>query len=979
MGNYKNQIYKPVVGETGWDDGVNTNFDRLAEVIVGNALSPDAITGDQNDYNPAGLVDATVVRISSNDIWTITGVATGANGRLVRFWNIGAFDIILSNENTLSSAANRLHLPGGVNLRIRPDSATTLVYDVVTSRWRVADLGPTGRIPAPFILSDTLNPAQITSDQNNYNPTGLATATYIFVNADAPHNITGLKAQEFGRIIIFHNSGDQVITLKHSDVGSTFGNRFDLSGSVDAILTSRDSIILRYNTTQFWEEVSRTSVGVTFNDSAGGAPLGLVSMTGVAIWPSRRDHVHPIGGVASYGDGSDGSIAFDGTNLFSTFSTFTSTQKLTNNQQSLEGGTTGWAANNNCTIARSTAQAFVGVASLSCTTNGSAGDMSARTLTGTSGFTVAPGTTYAVSGYIRSAATVRDFMFNVAWYDSVGTLISTDVGTSASGETTSGWTFFTRTATAPAGAAFAAIFPTWVGNGSTTGEVHYIDAISVTATTYTLTQDVYATDMTLSNGVTVKAANWRIFCSGTLTVGAGSVISCDGGDASGVTAGTGVPAGFFPASLAGAAGVTGNQVGNVPSSDATARQIGGTGGPGASAAGNIFNYSSTPATPNIPAAADGGWRVAETFPVAAAGRFSPAGAVPQGFSGGTGGSSGSLSSAAGNSGGGGGGGGVLYVAANTIVNSGAIHANGGKGGNATKSANNAGGGGGGGGGAIILIYASKSGAGTITADGGAGGTSDFTTAAGSVNAVSVAMNSAINTYSPTRDTAASRYVAVPLRGQTNATPPTIGFLLLFVMNQRGGGSPNQPTVTGWGMTWTPVASVTWNTIAAPQARLTLYSSPAGIVTVDQLWKGFVFDFGGQVQDNMLASVDYWQQIHSSGQVVQSATNRADSSASITVTLAAFSDVNNPTYQVTGLAQTTESLTVGAGFNFGAGQSVTTVALVQSEVQQANDTTADQTVVSPAAIAAIAVELKANTGAIENGGVGQPGQIITFQA
>ena len=37
------------------------------------------------------------------------------------------------------------------------------------------------------------------------------------------------------------------------------------------------------------------------------------------------------------------------------------------------------------------------------------------------------------------------------------------------------------------------------------------------ASTYTLTRDIHCTSVTINNGVTVKTANYRIFCRGTIT------------------------------------------------------------------------------------------------------------------------------------------------------------------------------------------------------------------------------------------------------------------------------------------------------------------------------------------------------------------------------------------------------------------------------------------------------------------------------
>lgn len=101
-----------------------------------------------------------------------------------------------------------------------------------------------------FRLSNIVSPAQITANQNNYAPTGIATAYEIRVDSDAARDITGIDATwSDGRELVITNDGSFPITLKHEDTNSTAGNRFDLSENADVILNSGASIKLRYDGT----------------------------------------------------------------------------------------------------------------------------------------------------------------------------------------------------------------------------------------------------------------------------------------------------------------------------------------------------------------------------------------------------------------------------------------------------------------------------------------------------------------------------------------------------------------------------------------------------------------------------------------------------------------------------------------------------------------------------------------------------------
>lgn len=97
--------------------------------------SPSQITADQNDY---ALPSATIVRLNTDASRTITGFdATGNSDRLVRLINVGAFNLIIANQNAGSSAANRIITGAGADMTLAPDANCWVWYDSTTARWRV--------------------------------------------------------------------------------------------------------------------------------------------------------------------------------------------------------------------------------------------------------------------------------------------------------------------------------------------------------------------------------------------------------------------------------------------------------------------------------------------------------------------------------------------------------------------------------------------------------------------------------------------------------------------------------------------------------------------------------------------------------------------------------------------------------------------------------------------------------------------------
>jgi hypothetical protein len=232
----------------------------------------------------------------------------------------------------------------------------------------------------------------------------------------------------------------------------------------------------------------------------------------------------------------------------------------------------------------------------------------------------------------------------------------------------------------------------------------------------TLSGNKHYNNLTIASGVSLDTNGWQLFVAGTLTLGNGARIHCNGNAASGSTAGTArSSAGFYGFGGAGQTGI--NNTGG--SAAQVSNCVGSTGGNGGYAsAGSNWGGSGGLASPV--GATDGGKNAFFLVASMQTGRV-VTGANGGKFNGGTGGGAGfgnGLYAGAG----GGGGAGICVVFAFKIVLSGSatISANGGTGGNGASG--NAGGGGGGGGGACAVIskYAQPSGL-TVSADGGVGG------------------------------------------------------------------------------------------------------------------------------------------------------------------------------------------------------------------------------------------------------------------
>ncbi len=73
-----------------------------------------------------------------------------------------------------------------------------------------------------------ITPTSLTADQNDYNPSGLSTATVIRIAGDASmREITGLQGGAAGRKIAFRNVGSNPVGFLPKHTGSSAANRFD--------------------------------------------------------------------------------------------------------------------------------------------------------------------------------------------------------------------------------------------------------------------------------------------------------------------------------------------------------------------------------------------------------------------------------------------------------------------------------------------------------------------------------------------------------------------------------------------------------------------------------------------------------------------------------------------------------------------------------------------------------------------------------
>ena len=255
---------------------------------------------------------------------------------------------------------------------------------------------------------------------------------------------------------------------------------------------------------------------------------------------------------------------------------------------------------------------------------------------------------------------------------------------------------------------------------------------------YTITREIFATDLTISASVRLNCRSYGLWVNGTLTgADATSIISANGVDGSGSTPGPADSA-VAPYAFSSGAGGAGRTASSGAGSNGTGVGVspcgsGGSGGAAGGAGGGSAGVS-TPSAANRggSGALDWIWRRCRYFE----------GATVVSAGGGSGGGGGGLMHTVGSGAGGGGGSGArsVVVFARALAGTGYIEANGGNGATSTAAGGDlGGGGGGGGGGAAILVTSSPSSSWTVRANGGTAGSGAGGGSAGSAGAAGLTL------------------------------------------------------------------------------------------------------------------------------------------------------------------------------------------------------------------------------------------------
>lgn len=179
----------------------------------------------------------------------------------------GALNSWTASDNWLFKDLN-MRGTTSVDAKIRMARASNTVYSTYADAtgWRVRDetnsatmlTGTRYRIgtEAARWAATALSPAQITADQNDYDP---GRNGFWRLSSDASRTITGIAGGENGSQLDIVNIGSQDIVLAHQNASSTAANRIISPTGSSITLGASKTAVLRYDaTTQRWRIMSYT-------------------------------------------------------------------------------------------------------------------------------------------------------------------------------------------------------------------------------------------------------------------------------------------------------------------------------------------------------------------------------------------------------------------------------------------------------------------------------------------------------------------------------------------------------------------------------------------------------------------------------------------------------------------------------------------------------------------------------------------------
>lgn len=237
------------------------NDARLSDGRMAKGIwaSVPQITADQNDYAPGAFTTSTnLIYVSADAPRSITGLAGGADGRIVTIVNASINAITLKHNSGSSAAANRFFLESSVDLVIPGAGAASLVYQAGPNLWfpygRAAPVDAAAAIPSLRTLGTGATQAAAGTDSRFSGSSGdfsarLASAALSVIGAVGPGGEAGIKLNN--EVGWYRSAADTIKSINNhiEAVLDVIGNRYVRVGTAAVPASGVDKGIVISNIT----------------------------------------------------------------------------------------------------------------------------------------------------------------------------------------------------------------------------------------------------------------------------------------------------------------------------------------------------------------------------------------------------------------------------------------------------------------------------------------------------------------------------------------------------------------------------------------------------------------------------------------------------------------------------------------------------------------------------------------------------------
>ena len=248
-------------------DSVNLSLNNSTKITTnatGTDIAGDLTYGTLDSSNITGAEMETLTDGSETTLHSHAGggdVTAGANltANTIIQGDDGAKGVKTSTATVAQIASNVTHAAD--NSQAHSDYLINNEDDETSGTLTAGGFTTTKTTSTGAFIVGSLSPPVITSNQNDYTPTGLSDTALLQLRTDTSRTVTGLGGGIAGRVMYIKNTGNQNLVLSHNSGSSSAGFRFAFASSAAITLPSGAALQCLYDADAgFWRDFGSAGV-----------------------------------------------------------------------------------------------------------------------------------------------------------------------------------------------------------------------------------------------------------------------------------------------------------------------------------------------------------------------------------------------------------------------------------------------------------------------------------------------------------------------------------------------------------------------------------------------------------------------------------------------------------------------------------------------------------------------------------------------